>query len=292
MGRRNVLGNQIEPSKSMWIVLLGFLVSIAQFAIYHFINDGWLGVLLGAGCVLLGSIVVHRMTGEQEEILSYLLIPCIVSGGLGLLMPQMSTELLPSSEITFLSCLLAWLIPVLYACIVTWLEGNIAMSQFSAFYKKASLFFYLIYFCVMIYQIVWKDRGVPEAGSMQLIPFATLATYVDGLNTELISMEQILEFLAGRVVLFLPYGFFVAMVGREFYRLLRLWLVLLLPMVTEILQGVFGWGSCDVDDAILSFLGGLLGMLCFAIFNGLFHQSSGKHFDGSEVERDYYGRKI
>jgi len=33
-------------------------------------------------------------------------------------------------------------------------------------------------------------------------------------------------------------------------------------------------------------------MLGFVIFNGLFQKTTGKNFDGSEVDRDYYGRRI
>ena len=136
------------------------------------------------------------------------------------------------------------------------------------------------------------NTGPVADGSTQWIPFATFAAYVDGMINETVSVEQLWEFLANRVVLFLPYGFFIAMVGRTLYSLLRLGLVLLLPLLIEVLQGVFSWGACDADDVLFSFLGGLIGMLCFLIFNGLFQRSTGKNFNGSEVDRDYYGRKI
>ena len=292
MGRRNVLGNQIESSKSIWIVLLGVLVSAFQFVIYQQVSDGWLGLLLGSLCLLLGSAVVHFITGEQEELLSYLLIPCAFSGCMGVLIPRLTSEVLPAANTVLLGCLLAWLVPVLYACIFTWAEGNPALGQFSVFYKKAAIFFYLVYFALLIYWFGWHSRIPVAEIKMQLIPFATFAAYMDGIITHTVPLERLLQFLAERILMFMPYGFFIAMVCRKLHSLLRLLLVLLLPLLIESLQLLLKLNSCNADDFIFSFFGGLIGMLGFVIFNGLFQRTTGKNFDGTEVERDYYGRRI
>lgn len=292
MNRRNVLGNQIEESKSMWIVLIGILVSALQFAIYHFVSIGWLGVSLAAVCVLVGGVVIHFITGELGELFAYLLIPCTISGGMGMLIPQLSEVVITQSSTALLGCVLAWLVPVVYACIVTWAEGNTALPQFVGFYKKAAIFFYVVYFGLLIYWFAVYNR-IPEAEiKVQLIPFATFAAYVDGIITETVPLERLVQFVAERVVLFLPYGFFIAMVGRKLHSLLRLILVLLFPLLLELLQLVLHLNSCDADDVVFAFLGGLIGMLGFVIFNGLFQKTTGKNFDGTEIERDYYGRKI
>ena len=68
--------------------------------------------------------------------------------------------------------------------------------------------------------------------------------------------------------------------------------LLVLPVIVEQLQYLLKFNSFDMDDIIFSFLGGLIGMLLFVIFNALFQKTTGKNFDGSEVEKDYYGRRI
>ena len=161
MNHRNVLGNQIEESKTMWIVLIGLLVSVLQFAVYYITDGGWLGLLIGGLCILLGSVGVHLLTGAMEELFAYLLIPCVCSGCIGLLIPQLKGEVLPEGGTVLNGCLLAWLIPVVYACICTWAEGNSALPQFFGFYKKASVFFYLIYLGVMVYWFVVYSRKRP-----------------------------------------------------------------------------------------------------------------------------------
>jgi len=292
MKRRNVLGIQIEESKTTWIVLISLVVSVLQFVLYYVTDSSWLGLLLAGLGILLGGILVHVITGELEELFAYLLIPCVCSGGAGLLIPQLEGAILPVSSTAFLGCLLAWLIPVIYACLFTWAEGSMAMTQFSAFYKKAAVFFYLVYFGVLVYWFMVYSRIPENQVQLQLIPFASFAAYIDGMISDTVPAVRLLHFLAERVGLFLPYGFFVAMVGRKLHGLVRLMLVMILPVLAELFQYVLKYSTCDADDAIFSFLGGLLGMLMFVVFNVLFQKTVGKNFDGSEIDRDYYGRRI
>jgi len=292
MNRRNVLGNQIESSKTLWIIIISLLVTVIQFFIYYCLEGSWIGLLLAGLCILLGGIAVHALTGELEEIFSYLLFPCICSGGVGLLLPQLSGDILPDGSTVFIGCFLAWLIPVVYGCLFTWAEGGSALPQFSSFYKKAAIFFYVVYFGALVYWFVAYSR-IPETEiSARFIPFATFAAYVDGVISDAVPLNRLLQFVAERIAMFLPYGFFVAMVGRKIHRMLSRGLVLALPVIVELLQYILKFNSFDMDDIIFSFLGGLVGMLLFVIFNALFQKTTGKNFDGSEIEKDYYGRRI
>lgn len=292
MNRRNVLGNQIEKSKTIWIVLISLVVTALQFVLYYLTDSSWLGLLLSGLAILLGGILVHFITGELEELFAFLLIPCVCTGTAGFLIPQLEGALLPSAATVFIGCLLAWFIPVLYACLFTWAEGSSSMAQFSDFYKKAAIFFYLVYFGILVYWFLCYSRIPAAQAELQLIPFATFAAYIDGIISDTVPVVRLLQYLAERVLLFLPYGFFVAMVGRKLHSLLRLFPVLLLPVLIELLQYVLKYNSCNADDVIFSFLGALIGMLVFVVFNALFQKTTGKNFDGSEVDRDYYGRRI
>ncbi len=292
MNRRNVLGNQIEESKTTWVVTVSLLVSILQLVLYVVMDGNWVALLLSGLGILLGGILVHFITGELGELFPFLLIPCIISGGAGLLIPQLKGEWLPQSTAVLVGCLLAWLVPVVYACLFTWAEGSTVLPQFSAFYKKAAIFFYLVYFGILIYWFMVYCRIPEQEVTLQMIPFASFAAYIDGIISETVPVQRLLQYLLERILLFLPYGFFIAMVGRKLHSMLRLGLVLVLPVIVELLQYLLKYHSCDADDVIFAFLGGMFGMLLFVIFNVVFQKTTGKNFDGSEVERDYYGRKI
>jgi glycopeptide antibiotics resistance protein len=166
------------------------------------------------------------------------------------------------------------------------------LPQFSSFYKKAAIFFYVVYFGVLVYWFAVYNRIPENEISAQFIPFATFAAYVDGVISDTVPLERLLQFAAERIGMFLPYGFFIAMAGRRIHSLLRLGLVLVFPLIVELLQYILKFNTFDMDDAIFSFLGGLFGMLLFVIFNALFQKTTGKNFDGSEIEKDYYGRRI
>lgn len=292
MNRRNVLGNRIEESKTLWVVVIGILVTAIQFAIYHFVSEGGLGLLLSALVVLIGAMVVHFITKEQEEITGYLLIPSVFSGVMGLLFPYMESTLFPESQVALIGCLISWLVPVLYAMIYTWANGSTEISGFVKLYTGAIVLFYLVYFGLMIYGAFFRQTVAEDGNYTQWIPFATFAALVNGVMKDTVSVSRVVEFLLNRLVFFLPYGFFIGLVCRRLHGALRVILLLLLPALLEAVQLLFHWGTCDVDDVIFRFVGSLFGFIGFLLFDGAFQHFTARHFDGSEIDRDYYGRKI
>ena len=292
MNRRNVLGNRIEESKTLWVILAGILVTAVQFMIYRFVSEGWLGILLAGLCMLVGSVIIHFVTKEQEELLGFLLIPCVFSGAMGLLIPVSQIPFFPQSNTALYGCLFAWVIPIVYAVIYTWVMGSTEASAFAKLYIRAVVFFYLVYFGLMIYGIFFRGR-VPELqGQAQMVPCATFTAYIDAIVRKTGTVSDVIRFLAERVVFFVPYGFFIGMVCRNLHGLLRFVLLIVLPALIELVQFTFGFVACDIDDFIFCFLGALIGMVSFFVFDSLFQYFVGRHFDGTEIDRDYYGRKI
>ena len=291
MSRRNVLGNQIEESKTMWIVLTGILVSVLQFVIYYFIGEGFLGMLLAGIGVLAGGMFVHFIMEEQEELFSYLLIPCIFSGIIGIVLPYISGDFLPESKTVFMFSIMSWLLVVLYAVIYTLLNGVSEMKTFTDFHKKATIFFYLVYFIVLVYMVFWKKENMAE-GELKLLPLDTFVTYIEQLIKGQNVAGEFLLFLQNQFLFFIPFGFLVGMLGRNLLPLLRFIFVFLFPVALEGIVFFMSEGSGDIDHIIFGFLGGLIGMVIFLGFNELFCYFVGKNFDGSEINRDYYGRKI
>lgn len=291
MSRRNVLGNQIEESKTMWIVLAGMLVSVLQFIIYYFVGEGFLGMLLAGASVLVGGMFVHFIMEEQEELFSYLLIPCIFSGMIGIAIPYLSGDFLPKSKTMFIFCILSWGVVVVYAIVYTLLNGITEMKTFTVFHKRVTIFFYLIYFCVLFYIVFFQTESIAE-GKLQWLPLDTFATYIEQLIRGQEVLDSFLLFLQNHFLLLVPFGFLVGMLGRNLSVVLRFIIIFLFPVLLEVVRFFVSDGSCDVDNVIFGFLGALFGMFGFLGFNELFCYFIGKNFDGSDINRDYYGRKI
>ncbi len=292
MNRRNVLGNKIEESKTTWVVLTGVLAFLLQFLAYYLIEAEWLEILVAALITLLGCGVVHFITKEQEEVFGYLVVPCVFSGIVGLLVPYSEVPLFPSASTALCSCFFAWMIPVLYVVAVTFVLGTHGVAGFARFFRYAMSFFYVIYFGLMIYGVFfWQSKTVIETDT-QWIPFATFAAFINGILNGNVVLDSMFSFLIERVVFFLPYGFFVAMAGRKLHGVIRFLLLLLLPVLVEAAHVLLGITLFDIDNVIFRFVGSMIGMLFFQGFSALFQYFTGKNVDGSEIDRDYYGRKI
>lgn len=291
MSRRNVLGNQIEESKTMWVVLAGILVSVLQFIIYYFIGEGFLGILFAGISVLAGGMFVHFIMEEQEELFSYLLIPCVFSGMIGIVIPHLSGDFLPESKTIFIFSISSWGIVVVYAIVYTLLNGITEMKSFTVFHKRATIFFYLIYFCVLCYIIFFQTESVAE-GKFQLLPLDTFATYIEQWIRGKDIVDNFLLFLQNSFLIFIPFGFLVGMLGKDLSVVIRFIIIILFPVLLEIVRFFVSNGAGDIDNIIFGFLGALLGMFGFLGFNELFCYFVGKNYDGSDINRDYYGRKI
>ena len=105
------------------------------------------------------------------------------------------------------------------------------------------------------------DRASYMEWFVNFRPFHTIKQiYIDGYRYHYIGLRYLLLNLAGNIVAFMPFAFFLP---RLFPRTARWWKFLLLIVSTvclvEAAQLLFMCGSCDVDDLILN-AGGAMGM--------------------------------
>lgn len=97
---------------------------------------------------------------------------------------------------------------------------------------------------------------------------------------EQLGMEAVVLNLAGNVVAFMPFGFFLPVVsrrGRRWYNAILLGFLLSLSI--ETIQLVCKVGSFDVDDLFLNTVGGILGFICYKMVQRI------------RVRRKLHGRK-
>jgi len=105
-----------------------------------------------------------------------------------------------------------------------------------------------------------------------LIPFHTIKGYWSGSFG--VSLYEATVNLFGNIFVFTPLGLYF----QTFYskKLLRnILLMLFIPIAVELLQFTFGVGALDIDDVILNFTGGMLGILIYKMLS-LFMKNSGK----------------
>ncbi|MGN7116285.1 VanZ family protein [Lysinibacillus odysseyi] len=130
-------------------------------------------------------------------------------------------------------------------------------------------FFYSVsIFSQTIIPQFWIENGHIKVAthtyrSNNLVPFATISAYTELLQGPLVRIA--FYNLAGNVVLFIPFGFFIPLVWRFFRKWGKMIIVsLAIPLFIEGIQYFIG-RSTDIDDVILNALAILIGYLLYLI---------------------------
>lgn len=93
--------------------------------------------------------------------------------------------------------------------------------------------------------------------NVNLIPFRTIATYIERLQEHSINLSIVLTNLLGNLVAFAPFGFFATFLMKDKIRnigIFVLWMIGIV-LIVEMLQFFLKLGSADIDDLILNVLG-------------------------------------
>lgn len=116
----------------------------------------------------------------------------------------------------------------------------------------------MIIYTLMLFQVV-TNQDVVSWSSNNFIPFKEMFRYKLG---SALFFKNVL----GNLIMFLPFGFFVAYTLRPSSKKLVILLSLMASVTIEVVQLAIG-RVFDVDDIILNTLGGFLGGLIYYIVN-------------------------
>ena len=134
-------------------------------------------------------------------------------------------------------------------------------------HRKISIILFAAYSCVLIYFLFFAEnlgRVTPREYSFNVILFREITRYLTG--ADVFSPGTIFLNLAGNIIAFVPFGFFITPVlnGRTGFKE-AVMLSFDVSLLVELIQLVTRVGSFDVDDLLLNTLGGLIGASVFFI---------------------------
>jgi glycopeptide antibiotics resistance protein len=168
------------------------------------------------------------------------------------------------------------------------LDYGTKIESFNDFYRNISIVFLLFYLGLIFYATFAGDAfpwAYPvKADTYNFIPFGVIATQIEDYLFASIPLNEIFTYLLSRILTFIPYGFYIALLLRRQGRLPRFFALLMLPFIIEVLQYIFIPSRCDIDDLIYAVLGGLIGSFSFFLMNVLFHVFSGRDFLVKETD--------
>ena len=118
---------------------------------------------------------------------------------------------------------------------------------------------YFLFFAEML------DRtGIERSYRYNLIPFREIRRFI--VYADLLGPMAVISNLFGNIVIFMPFGFLVPILGRKKR---NFWFTSLLSfalsLAVEFIQLVTRTGCFDVDDIFLNTIGGMLGYLVYAL---------------------------
>lgn len=135
-------------------------------------------------------------------------------------------------------------------------DRNNRITHFNYFFRLSSIILACIYIPTLIYALFFKSVGVGFRG-INLIPFKDIR--YDLLNIS--GRNFLYSNIFINILLFIPFGFYLNILGAKFNILTRTFILLAIPITIEIIQHTTSSGILDIDDVILNFAGGLIGML-------------------------------
>ena len=133
---------------------------------------------------------------------------------------------------------------------------------------KVLFLLYVVFLIYFLFLAEWYGRtGISEEYRYNLELFREIKRFI--IYREQLGAFAVFANLAGNILIFVPYGFFISVASRErgFFR--TLFFSMGLSLCVEIIQLFTRVGSFDVDDILLNTIGGVLGYIIFLICNGI-----------------------
>lgn len=271
---------------SSLIVILSIITILVEFSSYYFFESMYpvLGIS-GLVSILCCHILLQQST-TYESCFIYTLLTVFISLTITILtyFSADHTSFICYSSLMNGIVALNWLIPSVH-CFIRYMTGyGVRINQYNSFYRNNSILFLFFYLAIIAYGSFVEDafpkiyRAVIWADTVNYTPFLALARLIEDYLYGIIEMRDILVYLGSRILIFVPYGYYITLLTRKHSRLLKHLLFLLFPILIEFLQYFFFIARCDIDDIIYGFLGGLLGSILFYLTNQIFRTISGKRF--------------
>lgn len=273
------------------VILFSILTIILEFMAYYFLDISVVTLLITGLLALLFCHITLTLTLHYEACFSYQLLHVLIWGIIFFLLSMGNTSaFLTFSARLFLFPAIHWSVCVVYCIIRNLKDEGSRYTNFKGYFRGSSILFLLLYgFALYFFLFLHNTDGNYHTDllAINFVPFLTLAGMITDLMDKNTQLPQIFLFLTDRILLFLPYGFFLILIARRKSRLLRFLLLLLFPVVLEILQRILLLGKGDVEDVLYGLLGGFIGGLFYHLLNRIYTEIKGEHFLESSRRSSY-----
>lgn len=273
---------------SSLIVLLSIVTILTQFASYYFLANVFMIWAVSSAISILCCHILLESSSTYESCFIYSILTIFISLTITILTYGKGSQLITYSHILIGIIAINWFLPMLHCFLRHMVDYGTRVENFISFYRNSNLVFLLFYLAIFIYSgfiskdFPWMYHLNPEEFSF--IPFWTLAAHIEDYLFGTISFYDLITYVFGRIILYIPFGFYIALLFRRNSKLIKLVLVVLFPILVESAQYYMNGRGHDMDDVIYGILGGLIGFLCYWLLNLIYTAVSGKDFLSNDRE--------
>lgn len=112
--------------------------------------------------------------------------------------------------------------------------------------------------------------------TINIIPFSSITEYLFS-NSPTVKRFAFGNVI-GNIAIFIPLGVYLSLFKNNKKIINNLLLIFIVSLFTEIIQGLLGIGSSDIDDIILNCFGGLVGILGYKCLLFILHNDKKVRF--------------
>lgn len=265
------------------MVFSSILTIVVQFVTYYFIEPAI--IILGVStliCLISNHIILEKSKTYISSF-SFSLLTLFVSLIIMILTYYgQDQSILPYTPVLYGIVIINWLVPTIHNYFRSMLEHSNKTENFHGFYRNNNIVFIIFYLAIFIYasflggKYPWPYPIIIDKGN--LTPFLSLSILIERFIVGLDPLKDVFIYLAGRILIFIPYGFYIGLLLRNKSRLLKLIVLLIFPLTIELIQFWILSPGADIDDIFYGLIGGLLGSAIYLFVNYIYRVGSGRDF--------------
>lgn len=262
------------------IILVSILTVLAQFTLLYFLTDGRVALCIEGAIVLLVTLILLLNSYHFEAVFVYMLLNVVLSSVIASYQfIEISYFYYSVTDYKLWTIVVNFLIPYVLCLIVSLFDRSERFKVYATFVRNSSILFSIYYAAIFLYlQFTPHTDTIWSGTSQNLIPFYTIAGYIEDYIYHVGDLKTIFLHLLVPVLLYIPFGFLMGLLLHHRKKFLRFLPIVLLPLCVEVIQFFTHSNNVNIDDFIYGLLGGILGQLIFFLLNALFLGIKGREF--------------
>ena len=260
-------------------ILMGILTFIIEYLLFSFVSNSWLLTLLIIVALLITCHILLESTLRYKACFTYTLTLLLLWGFLSyVLMGSEEIGKLQYSLLVWLVVALDWFVPYIYCFFRQYLDRGPRFPDYNRFFAEMTIVFFIPFTVCFIYLnyinlnffTIYRPKGY------SFIPFFTTAAYLENIFKHNITINSFYVYIALYTLLFLPIGYHVRLLSRDFSMSIHFLLFMLLCIIAEVIK-IPILDAFNIDNILYSFLGMVIG-------GGLFAYVDYKHYQKKDTE--------